>query len=53
MEIYSAVDFLLPVIYDELRRLAANYLRRERPYYTLKRHRRARGLPALGRSDSR
>ena len=31
----SAVDLLLPVIYDELRRLAANYLRRERPDHTL------------------
>jgi len=27
----GAVDLLLPVIYDELRKLAANYLRRERP----------------------
>ena len=32
---HSAVDLLLPVIYDELRRLAANYLRRERPDHTL------------------
>ena len=31
----SAVDLLLPVIYDELRKLAANYLRRERPDHTL------------------
>jgi len=31
----DAVDLLLPVIYDELRRLAANYLRRERPDHTL------------------
>ncbi len=30
-----AVDLLLPVIYDELRKLAANYLRRERPDHTL------------------
>jgi len=31
----NAVDLLLPVIYDELRKLAANYLRRERPDHTL------------------
>jgi RNA polymerase sigma factor (TIGR02999 family) len=31
----AAVDVLLPLIYDELRRLAANYLRRERPDHTL------------------
>ena len=31
----GAVDLLLPVIYDELRKLAANYLRRERPDHTL------------------
>ncbi|HKR15587.1 MAG TPA: sigma-70 family RNA polymerase sigma factor [Pyrinomonadaceae bacterium] len=32
---HAAVDLLLPVIYDELRKLAANYLRRERPDHTL------------------
>jgi RNA polymerase sigma factor (TIGR02999 family) len=31
----GAVDNLLPVIYDELRKLAAQYLRRERPDHTL------------------
>ena len=31
----AAVDVLLPLIYDELRSLAANYLRRERPDHTL------------------
>ncbi|HUQ31328.1 MAG TPA: sigma-70 family RNA polymerase sigma factor [Pyrinomonadaceae bacterium] len=31
----AAVDVLLPLIYDELRNLAANYLRRERPDHTL------------------
>jgi RNA polymerase sigma-70 factor (ECF subfamily) len=31
----DAVDALLPLIYDELRRLAANYLRRERVDHTL------------------
>jgi RNA polymerase sigma-70 factor (ECF subfamily) len=31
----DAVDALLPLIYDELRSLAANYLRRERPDHTL------------------
>jgi RNA polymerase sigma-70 factor (ECF subfamily) len=31
----DAVDLLLPVIYDELRKLAASYLRRERPDHTL------------------
>ena len=31
----EAVDLLLPLIYDELRKLAANYLRRERPDHTL------------------
>src|SRR5262249_54085587 len=31
----EALDKLLPVIYDELRRLAARYLRRERPDHTL------------------
>ena len=31
----AAVDILLPVIYDELRKLASNYLRRERPDHTL------------------
>lgn len=29
------LDQLLPLIYDELKRLAANYLRRERPDHTL------------------
>jgi RNA polymerase sigma-70 factor, ECF subfamily len=32
---HAAVDALLPLIYDELRSLAANYLRRERPDHTL------------------
>ncbi len=31
----TAVDALLPLIYDELRSLAANYLRRERREHTL------------------
>jgi RNA polymerase sigma-70 factor, ECF subfamily len=31
----AAIDALLPLIYDELRRLAASYLRRERPDHTL------------------
>ncbi|MGB7924211.1 MAG: sigma-70 family RNA polymerase sigma factor [Pyrinomonadaceae bacterium] len=31
----TAVDALLPLIYDELRSLASNYLRRERPDHTL------------------
>ena len=31
----DAVDRLLPLIYDELKRVAANYLRRERPDHTL------------------
>jgi RNA polymerase sigma factor (TIGR02999 family) len=31
----DAVDALMPLIYDELRRLASNYLRRERPDHTL------------------
>ncbi|MEO6724013.1 MAG: sigma-70 family RNA polymerase sigma factor [Blastocatellia bacterium] len=31
----SALDQLLPVVYDELRRLARSYLRRERPDHTL------------------
>lgn len=31
----GAVDGLLPLIYGELRSLAANYLRRERPEHTL------------------
>jgi RNA polymerase sigma factor (TIGR02999 family) len=31
----KAVSALLPVVYDELRRLAASYLRRERPGQTL------------------
>lgn len=31
----TAVDDLLPLIYGELRSLAANYLRRERPAHTL------------------
>jgi RNA polymerase sigma factor (TIGR02999 family) len=31
----AAIDALLPLIYDELRSLAANYLRRERPDHTL------------------
>jgi RNA polymerase sigma factor (TIGR02999 family) len=31
----SARDRMLPLIYDELRRLAADYLRRERPGHTL------------------
>ena len=31
----SALDELMPVVYDELRRLAQNYLSRERPGHTL------------------
>lgn len=31
----QALDALLPLVYDELRRLAARYLRRERPGHTL------------------
>lgn len=31
----QALDKLLPLVYDELRRLAASYLRRERPDHTL------------------
>ena len=31
----SAADRLLPVVYDELHRLAASYLRRERTAHTL------------------
>ena len=31
----QSLDSLLPIVYDELRRLAANYLRRERPGQTL------------------
>jgi len=31
----QSVDTLLPIVYQELRRLAANYLRRERPGQTL------------------
>ena len=31
----ASVDLLLPLIYDELRRLADNYMRRERPCHTL------------------
>src|SRR5918997_7010547 len=30
-----AIDQLMPMVYDELRRLARNYLRRERPGHTL------------------
>src|SRR5215210_7342124 len=32
---HAAIDALLPLIYDELRSLASNYLRRERPDHTL------------------
>src|SRR2546429_7269105 len=31
----DAAERLLPLVYDELRKLAANYLRRERPDHTL------------------
>ncbi|MGB8508566.1 MAG: sigma-70 family RNA polymerase sigma factor [Pyrinomonadaceae bacterium] len=31
----AALDDLMPLVYDELRRLASNYLRRERPDHTL------------------
>src|ERR671932_2729384 len=31
----AVLDELLPLVYDELRRLAAGYLRRERPGHTL------------------
>ncbi|HWQ31893.1 MAG TPA: ECF-type sigma factor [Blastocatellia bacterium] len=31
----SAINRLMPLVYDELRRLAASYLRRERPDHTL------------------
>jgi RNA polymerase sigma-70 factor, ECF subfamily len=32
---HAALDKLIPLIYDELRRLAAHYLHRERPNHTL------------------
>lgn len=32
---HAAVNLMVPAIYDELRSLAANYLRRERPDHTL------------------
>jgi ECF sigma factor len=31
----QSLDSLLPIVYQELRRLAANYIRRERPGQTL------------------
>src|SRR5215212_12168682 len=31
----QSVDSLLPIVYEELRRLAASYIRRERPGHTL------------------
>src|SRR6266567_4030617 len=31
----KALDKLMPLVYSELRRLASNYLRRERPNHTL------------------
>lgn len=31
----SALERLMPIVYDELRRLAASYMRRERPDHTL------------------
>jgi RNA polymerase sigma factor (TIGR02999 family) len=31
----AALDRLMPLVYDELRRLAASYMRRERPSHTL------------------
>lgn len=31
----SALDKLTPIVYDELRRLARHYLKRERPSHTL------------------
>ena len=31
----TALDKLIPIVYDELRRQAANYLRRERPGQSL------------------
>src|SRR5262245_28372472 len=31
----ATVDYLLPLIYDELRKLAMNYMRRERADHTL------------------
>ena len=31
----AALDKLMPIVYDELRRLASNYLRRENPGHTL------------------
>jgi RNA polymerase sigma factor (TIGR02999 family) len=43
----AAIDRLLPVVYQELRLLAASYLKGERPGHTLQPDRtRARGLPA-------
>ena len=32
---YKEVDGLMPLVYDDLRRLAAHYMRRERPEHTL------------------
>lgn len=31
----SALDKLMPIVYDELRRIASNYLRKQRPGHTL------------------
>ena len=43
---------LLPLIYDELRRLAASYLRRERPEHTLRfRERSGAGGPMVAGSS--
>ena len=48
----EALEQLTPLVYGELRRLAARYLRKERPDHTLAEHRPgARSLPAVDRSE--
>ena len=49
-----AAEQLLPLVYDELRKLAAQRLAHEKPGQTLQAHgARPRGLPAAGRRRSR
>lgn len=43
----QALDQLMPIVYDQLRRLASNCLRSERPDHTLRATALVRGLSAV------
>ena len=49
----DALRAAVPLVYDELRRIAHHYLRNERPGHTLRHRPRTRGLSATGEASAR